>query len=132
MCPNCLLNIRFTCTFSFYMHVFTCLRGRMFTFQIQLVYHVQTFWKNCYTLLKPVAWSTNCAGTFRSKNPGLIRKQCKAGPFEIRQQRSRLAHLSVKYIIFACLQDIYSICLVFELHLSSFISSANASLSYLS
>lgn len=40
----------------------------------------------------------NCAGTFRSKNPGLIRKQCKAGPFEIRQQRSCLAHLSVKKI----------------------------------
>ena len=28
----------------------------------------------------------NCAGTFRSKNPGLIRKQCKAGPFEIRNK----------------------------------------------
>lgn len=122
---------------SFYMHFFI-LHACFYVFERENVYFPDPTGVSRTNLLKSLlhvietSCMVNCAGTFRSKNPGLIRKQCKAGPFEIRQQRSRLAHLSVKYIIFACLQDIHSICLVFELHLSSFISSANASLSYLS
>ena len=123
---------------SFYMHFFI-LHAFFYVFERENVYFPDPNGVSRTNLLKSLLHvietncMVNCAGTFRSKNPGLIRKQCKAGPFEIRQQRSCLAHLSVKKnIIFACLQDIYSICLVFELHLSSFILSANASLSYLS